>query len=1398
MATTSFTALRRLAGFVFTLTLLTLWLPGKAMGQGTPLVTATSAVGLSHPTSPAWGPIQQTAIDSYGDWVLVDYGNGAVYEFPAGGGAAITLFPANGLGGGYENPAVAIDPNNNLYLGGNWNNAIAMFPWDPVQKTWTAWQPTIGSSGSPTGWSTLSTLTAVGATIPTTTMCTNSGKIDSPNCFAQYSIQDLTGSGIIGNYGYFQPWGMAIGNNNNLIIGLQGGNNGIDVQSLAVSGAWASPTASGWNWVPATGLTARAISIAQDPEGNVYFVEDSGGVSGVLEIPGTATNGQYQKSGKIYGDATLARVDPNLPAVTGVVTDAQGNLYISDSQVGVVMVPNPSGTPQTASAVLLTPVTAQGEVALDRARSLMYVPTKQKQTNGEADVAQLGLGSAELGSSTVGTASATSANIQFAFNGSATPANFTIVEDGVQKPDFAITGGTCTTGTAYAANAGCLENVSFTPTSVGGISAKLLMLDANNNILASMMLHGTGLGANIQASPALEAAIGGNLQNPSQVAVDASGNVYVADSGSGKVLMYAAGSGASAKPVSIGTGLTSPSGVAVDGAGDVFIADSGVGSVFEVPFGPTGLNAAGQTTVVSNLGTGLSLAVGPRGTLYIADPVNKRVVKVSNIGASTVSNLGQTETMLTTGFTTPTAVAVDANSNLYVIDGANLFELAGGTGAPATLLNSLAGATGVSVDASGAVYISAAGGAIRIPYVSGALAPGSETAIAASVTSPMSVALDRWGNVYLIDGTALNVHLVEYSGSVTLPTPASLTASTTVTVTVVNTGNAPLSVTGYTSTNAVDFTAADGTCIASSPVAVGGSCAVVVTFAPGAGEQGTLAGQIGITSNAQNSPIVIDASGMGLALSGSKTTASVGSGAQVIDTPLTVTVTPQSGSGIPSGQVTVSYPTWIVQTMNGTPTIVPQTDKVTATLDATGKATFALAPVLAGNDTFSVSYSGDRVYGRSTGTTTVAVAKSAITGIGLPVFPDPADIDLPFVAAGTGSGTTPYDGSEQPFQYNVVMKVNTAAGVPTGTITVMDNVTSCPPGTSATGVGPSACILAGYATPGGYSGVACPNSSGSGVLTIANAGAPTGAQASFPASCLWFVPQGISYSPVMFTHYINPVYSGDANFLTLTGSTSTLLQSVRGPMLQLTQAGNAASQTVAPTLTLHAGSTATMNLTLTSVLGYGIAGKNAQLNASNFPVSLSCDNLPPHSQCVFTYPNPDPSLPTATDINCPSGATTTQIANGTAQCTPAQVTLTLYSNVAAGTSISRNATAASVTFAAIFGFGMFGLFFRRKAFEKGRMVLMVFLMIVGGALAVSITACNTTTLSTGATLSTPSGTYAMTVTADEVGTLCVSEPGGAGDNCIVSGSGSSTNNGVLVYGTENQVSLPFYVNVTVQ
>ena len=110
-----------------------------------------------------------------------------------------------------------------------------MFPWNATTKTWTGLNDGGAKDLSPSN--------------PTTTMCTNSGNNNESEAWAQYNVSDLTGEGL----GYFQPWGMAIGINNTIIVGDTGGNEAADIRVLSVSGAWSNPTTAGWNWVPAIG-----------------------------------------------------------------------------------------------------------------------------------------------------------------------------------------------------------------------------------------------------------------------------------------------------------------------------------------------------------------------------------------------------------------------------------------------------------------------------------------------------------------------------------------------------------------------------------------------------------------------------------------------------------------------------------------------------------------------------------------------------------------------------------------------------------------------------------------------------------------------------------------------------------------------------------------------------------------------------------------------------------------------------------------------------------------------------------------------------------------------------------------------------------------------------------------
>jgi DNA-binding beta-propeller fold protein YncE len=68
------------------------------------------------------------------------------------------------------------------------------------------------------------------------------------------------------------------------------------------------------------------------------------------------------------------------------------------------------------------------------------------------------------------------------------------------------------------------------------------------------------------------------FNNPTGVAVDASGNVFVADNGNNAVKKILAAGGYTTL-ITLGSGFLNPSGVAVDASGNVFVADSGNNAV---------------------------------------------------------------------------------------------------------------------------------------------------------------------------------------------------------------------------------------------------------------------------------------------------------------------------------------------------------------------------------------------------------------------------------------------------------------------------------------------------------------------------------------------------------------------------------------------------------------------------------------------------------------------------------------------------------------------------------------------------------------------------------------------------------------------------------------------------
>lgn len=158
---------------------------------------------------------------------------------------------------------------------------------------------------------------------------------------------------------------------------------------------------------------------------------------------------------------------------------------------------------------------------------------------------------------------------------------------------------------------------------------------------------------------------GVTLVSPRGLAIDASGNLYIADTGANRIVKVPSGGSAAALSITgLGTALSSPVGLAVDIPGNLYIGDSGNSRVVKVTTG-----GAGSAVSISGLGTALSaptgIAVDSFANIYIADAGNNRVVEVTSGGAGSVLSTGS----LT--LNTPDAVVVDVSGQVYVADTSN-------------------------------------------------------------------------------------------------------------------------------------------------------------------------------------------------------------------------------------------------------------------------------------------------------------------------------------------------------------------------------------------------------------------------------------------------------------------------------------------------------------------------------------------------------------------------------------------------------------------------------------------------------------------------------------------------------------------------------------------------------
>jgi uncharacterized protein (TIGR03437 family) len=299
----------------------------------------------------------------------------------------------------------------------------------------------------------------------------------------------------------------------------------------------------------------------------------------------------------------------------------------------------------------------------------------------------------------------------------------------------------------------------------------------------------------------------GQLNFPTDVAVDSSGNVFIADYGNylirevttdGILHTYAgnktaAFSGDGGDPTA--AALNQPFGVAVDSSGNVYISEFGDSRIRKISGGKIstiagngtfGFGGDGSAATSAQLNVPHGLCVDSGGNVYVADFGNNRIRKIAGSNISTaagnglLSYSGDGGSAMQAQMSQPTSVAVDAAGNIYVADTLNhavrqitakgVISTFAGTGAPgftgdgsAANKAQLNAPQGVAVDAAGNVYIADTGNyRVRVVGTNGNISTfagngspgyggdgGSPTS--ATFYLPTAVTTDKSGAVYIAD-----------------------------------------------------------------------------------------------------------------------------------------------------------------------------------------------------------------------------------------------------------------------------------------------------------------------------------------------------------------------------------------------------------------------------------------------------------------------------------------------------------------------------------------------------------------------------------------------------------------------------------------------------------------------
>lgn len=312
---------------------------------------------------------------------------------------------------------------------------------------------------------------------------------------------------------------------------------------------------------------------------------------------------------------------------------------------------------------------------------------------------------------------------------------------------------------------------------------RIRKVSAGTGIITTVAGNGDYYGNLGDDGPATSA----NLYWPSGVAVDSTGNLYIADTGNHRVRRVDAGTGIITS-VAVSANLSRPAGVAVDNSDNIYIADSGNSRILRVDAATgTVTTVAGNGTaaysgdsgpaISASLNNPTGTVVDSAGNIYIADRGNNRIRMIA-AGTGIITTVAGTGTAAFSGdngpatsatLSSPYGIAIDKDGNILIADQNNfrIRKLSVSTGTISTVAGNdtyIYAPTGVAVDITGNFYIAAyQSNSIRkvdtvtgnITTVAGngwdSFSGENVAATSAKLKEPGGTAVDSAGNIYFAD-----------------------------------------------------------------------------------------------------------------------------------------------------------------------------------------------------------------------------------------------------------------------------------------------------------------------------------------------------------------------------------------------------------------------------------------------------------------------------------------------------------------------------------------------------------------------------------------------------------------------------------------------------------------------